>query len=828
MSRLASTLSSLSSGPAPLRVSSKWSSSPPSPSAASPSTASSTSLKLSDSSSDLSPSSTPSPASSRPSSPGDVEWQSALSPLDEFASSLSARTVLLTGVDVAAKRAELRDYFHRTFSLYESLFSLLSSDAAFYEQPDRLRHPLIFYFGHTAVFFINKLVLARLLRVDQRVDPAIEATCAIGVDEMSWDDWNAAHYQWPTVQQLREYRAKVRRVVDDVISRMELTLPIDWSSAAWVILMGIEHERIHLETSSVLFRQLPLQHIKPSPIFPLCPSARHTVDSVPANQLIVVPAGVASIGKRADDCTYGWDNEYGQHRAEVQSFETAAFLVSNAEYLQFVESGGYREQQWWGDEGWRYKTFRQLEAPLFWVKVRLGEWRYRAMSEEVTMPWDWPVDVNYLEAKAFCRWKSAQTNCIVRLPTEDEWVLMREWAYPLIDPASGAVNEQPYWTAAPGNINLEHFASASPIDRFPFGRSGVYDVIGNVWQHTETPIAGLPGFRYHPLYDDFSLPTFDGRHNLIVGGSFISTGNEALRSARYAFRRHFMQHAGFRYIVAQCQPPAADERPTMETDPAVAAALHQHYSPTQPLGLPNYHQTIARQLVSAVKVQQTAGEMAQRPLSVLEVGCGVGRTAFELAACGLFDRITAIDRTTRLIRLASYLQHQPTHSSSSSPLQYCLTSEGELQSVHEASLSSTSLSLSSAQLASIAFLQDDADNMKHSAATPYNALIANCHLEHMSRPAAFLASCHTRLVVGGVLLIACTFQWRDGVTVQDEWLGGRRENGEAISGTRALTDTLAPHFDLLQPPVELYRVEQHNQRAATLHTVHVSIWSRRT
>ena len=405
-------------------------------------------------------------------------------------------------------------------------------------------------------------------------------------------------------------------------------------------------------------------------------------------------------------------------------------------------------------------------------------------------------------------------------------MVLREWAWPAVEPVSGALNDQPYWPVAPGNINLEHFASSSPIDRFSFGSSGLFDVIGNVWQHTETPIAGLPGFRYHPLYDDFSLPTFDGRHNLIVGGSFISTGNESLRSARYAFRRHFMQHAGFRYVVAQCEAPAPDERPTMETDPIVAAALHEHYAPSQPLGLPNFHQAVAQHVINAVKLQQADGLMATKPLTVMELGCGVGRTAFELAASGLFERVTAIDRTTRLIRLASHLQQQQHAAAASSPLQYCLPSEGELHSVHEASLAAVSPSPTSAQLDCIAFLQDDADNMKHS--TPlYDVLLLSCLLEQISRPASFLASCHSRLAVGGVLLVASSFQWRDGVTSREEWLGGRRENGEAVSGLRALTDALAPHFDALQPPVELYRLEQHNARLGTLRTVHVSTWIKR-
>jgi hypothetical protein len=59
---------------------------------------------------------------------------------------------------------------------------------------------------------------------------------------------------------------------------------------------------------------------------------------------------------------------------------------------------------------------------------------------------------------------------------------------------------------------------------------------------------GFPGFKVHPSYKDFSSPTFDGKHNMIKGGSWISTGNESIINSRYAFRRHFYQHAGFRCV----------------------------------------------------------------------------------------------------------------------------------------------------------------------------------------------------------------------------------------------------------------------------------------
>lgn len=99
------------------------------------------------------------------------------------------------------------------------------------------------------------------------------------------------------------------------------------------------------------------------------------------------------------------------------------------------------------------------------------------------------------------------------------------------------------------NINLAHAASCVPVDTFAHGE--LYDAVGNVWQWTQTQMDGFDGFFTHPWYDDFSLPTFDGKHNLIKGGSWISTGNEILLESRYAFRRHFIQHAGFRYVIGE-------------------------------------------------------------------------------------------------------------------------------------------------------------------------------------------------------------------------------------------------------------------------------------
>ena len=172
-------------------------------------------------------------------------------------------TPLLTGVDADLKRQQISDYFHATFDRYEQLFDVLTCDEAYYVKPIALRHPLIFYFGHTATFFINKLVLAGL--IEQRINPGFESMFAIGVDEMSWDDLSDQRYDWPRVDEVRAYRQAVRATVSRLIESLPLNLPIGWEDPWWLIVMGIEHERIHLETSSVLIRQHQLKHVQKHP-----------------------------------------------------------------------------------------------------------------------------------------------------------------------------------------------------------------------------------------------------------------------------------------------------------------------------------------------------------------------------------------------------------------------------------------------------------------------------------------------------------------------------------------------------------------------------------
>ena len=114
------------------------------------------------------------------------------------------RTLVLNEGSPQQKREELLHYFQSTFDQYDLLFETLNCDAAWFEKAIPLRHPLIFYYGHTAAVFVNKLITAKL--IDQRLDPNMESTVAVGVDEMSWDDLDEQNYRWPTVNEVRTYQ----------------------------------------------------------------------------------------------------------------------------------------------------------------------------------------------------------------------------------------------------------------------------------------------------------------------------------------------------------------------------------------------------------------------------------------------------------------------------------------------------------------------------------------------------------------------------------------------------------------------------------------------
>ena len=696
------------------------------------------------------------------------------------------KTILLDKGAPELKRAEIRKYFHDTFTIDEMLYETINCDEAFYLRADPLRHPLIFYLGHTAVFYINKLMVAKL--ISQRLNPKYESMFAIGVDEMSWDDLNMAHYEWPSVAEVKAYREQVRGLVDNLIINLPLEMPITWDNPWWAIIMGIEHQRIHLETSSVLIRQLPIDKVRQLEMWAICKES----GEAPQNQLLPVSGQTIVLGKKWDAALYGWDNEYGTYQSEVKDFSASKYLCSNREFYDFILAGGYQSEEYWTPEGWAWKCFQQAEHPRFWQRHADQQFFLRTMASIIPMPWNWPVEVNYLEAKAWCNWKARTSGLPIRLPSEPEW-------YALRDLYIGT--DQPFWDKAPGNINLEYYASCCPVDRF--GCGDFYDLIGNVWQWTESPIFGYAGFKVHPYYDDFSTPTFDNQHNLIKGGSWISTGNEAIRDSRYAFRRHFYQHAGFRYISSDAPIEVPEELYESEAD--VISWCETDWG-SSPLEAPSYYD----RLLSMINAQLGNAQIHR----AMHIGCKTGRLTFMLAS--IFEEVIGLDTTARLIKAATRMKEQER-------LRYIHPIEGEVFEYREHCLSEYGLEGLSSR---VSFMQLDASNLNPKY-RDFDFVLAEGVISGTLNPRAFIAEIPHRLNPSGILVIADSYNWQDEITPPDQRLGGYRQDGEPILSFRVLEELLGHSFSLLCPPQDLLHAIAIESRNYRLHKVHVSIWQKR-
>jgi 5-histidylcysteine sulfoxide synthase/putative 4-mercaptohistidine N1-methyltranferase len=696
---------------------------------------------------------------------------------------LLQRTPALDGQNPESKRAEIADYYNAVSDRYESLFQTLACDEAYYEKAIPLRHPLIFYYGHTATFFVNKLVLAKLL--PERIDPRLESIFAVGVDEMSWDDLDETHYEWPSVAEVKAYREKVRAAVLNLIHTLPLQLPITWSGSWWPIIMGIEHELIHLETSTVLIRQHRLEYLRGDADW--APSGEH--GRAPVNELLTVAGGSVNLGKPRDAISYGWDNEYGHREVELEEFKASKYLVSNGEFLEFVEAGGYQNDAFWDAEGTQWKQFAQAAHPTFWIPG--AQWHLRLMTEEVDMRWDWPAEVNYHEAKAFCNWKAEQSGQPVRLPTEDEWYRLYDVAQPGEVPSDGP---------ASANLQLDHGASSCPVNRFAHGE--FFDVVGNVWQWTETPMYPYDGFEVHPLYDDFTTPTFDNQHNLIKGGSWVSCGNETLRSARYAFRRHFFQHAGFRYVSSHAK--AKEPNAYYESDRQMSEYAEFHYGDTW-FNVPNFPAAVAQLCIDV---------MGERPAhSALDLGCASGRATFELARH--FDQVTGIDFSARFVSQGVEMAEQGV-------LRYTLTEEGDLVSYRTATLEQHGLENTTEK---VSFFQGDACNLKPQL-TGYDLIMAVNLIDRLYNPSQFLGQVHQRINLGGLLVVASPYTWLEDHTPKEQWIGGYKKDGESYTTLDGLRDILGDHFVQIGDPRKLEFVIRETQHKFQHSFSEVTVWER--
>jgi iron(II)-dependent oxidoreductase len=404
---------------------------------------------------------------------------------------------------------------------------------AMYDRPIPERHRIIFYVGHLEAFDWN--LLHENVFGLRSFHPEFDRLFAFGIDPVGGGLPADQPSDWPSLVRVREYVRKIRASLDGKLAGIGETgqYQRDGFSLDTLLNVAIEHRLMHVETLAYMLHQLPLDR--------KVPLVKSYIAGTPpvAHSMIEIPAGTAQLGLKRGSGVFGWDNEFEAHAVQVPGFEIDRYMVTNRQFLEFTEAGGYDTRELWRESDWEWKSASNISHPVFWRKQN-GVWLCRTMFNEIPLPLDWPVYVSHAEASAYARWVGKA------LPTEAQW---QRAAYGSSEKKESVY---PWGNEAPnpsrGNFDLESWDPA-PVNAHPDGKSsfGVEGMLGNGWEWTSTVFGPLPGFEPFPFYRGYSADFFDGKHFVIKGGS----PRTAACMLRPTFRNWFQSH--YQYVYAGCR-----------------------------------------------------------------------------------------------------------------------------------------------------------------------------------------------------------------------------------------------------------------------------------
>jgi len=377
--------------------------------------------------------------------------------------------------------------------------------------------PVKWHLAHTSWFF-ETFILVPYLPGYRRFHPEF------GVLFNSY--YNAVGPRWPRVQrgvlsrptvaEVYAYRVHVDQGMTklfepdkkDLLDRMASTLAL-----------GLNHEQQHQELILTdLKHALASNLLRPSYRESRVEGRESMIDdgqgapaildsrSAPSTDWVPFPAGVFAIGHEGNG--FAFDNESPRHNVYLDGFRIASALVTNGEYLAFLEDGGYERPELWLSDGWTVRQGQGWTAPLYWDCTQ-DQWQVMTLGGLQALDPREPVcHVSFYEADAYARWIGA------RLPLEAEWEVAA--------------------TAPVGHfLESEHFhpaAHPAPDDSGP-----LFQLYGDVWQWTGSPYVGYPG--YTPLAG--ALGEYNGKfmcnQMVLRGASCVTPRSHARRTYRNFF-----------------------------------------------------------------------------------------------------------------------------------------------------------------------------------------------------------------------------------------------------------------------------------------------------
>ena len=319
----------------------------------------------------------------------------------------------------------------------------------------------------------------------------------------------------PGLAEVLRYRASVDEAVIAALNAGVSTVLEE------IVELGLHHEQQHQE----LFLTDTLYNLAQNPINPAYQQVPYQASKSTAGStakstagMVAFDGGLHTLGH--DGHGYGFDNEFPQHKVYLEPYSLANTLVTNQDWIAFIEDGGYRNPLLWLSDGWKTLQNEAWDMPLYWFKPGDGDAQYRCMTlaglQSVSL--QAPVcHISYFEADAFARWAGK------RLPTESEWEL-----------------------AARGQAIQGNFAESGRYMPQPAGLAQggpLRQLYGDVWEWTASPYTAYPGFKTRPgAVGEYNGKFMNGQY--VLRGGSCATPKDHIRAT---YRNFFYPHQRWQF-----------------------------------------------------------------------------------------------------------------------------------------------------------------------------------------------------------------------------------------------------------------------------------------
>jgi len=314
----------------------------------------------------------------------------------------------------------------------------------------------------------------------------------------------------PTVDEVYEYREYVDKNMNKIFKNLD---DKKFAKIAEVIEIGIHHEQQHQELIITDIKHV----LSENPLYPTYKKSAEKKEKKKTSSAgwINFDGGIRTIGNEGDN--FGYDNEFPLHKTYLEPFSLSSKLVTNGEYLEFLNDGGYSKPELWLSDGWDTVSSNNWESPLYWIK-KDGRWHHFSLGGLKELDLSQPVcHISFYEAEAFSRWAGA------RLPSEFEWEI------------------------ASKDLKIEgNFVDSGNFHPVAIknGNGNLSQMYGDVWEWTRSPYTPYPGYNTLPG----ALGEYNGKfmcNQMVLRGGSCATSKSHIRNS---YRNFFSPDARWQFM----------------------------------------------------------------------------------------------------------------------------------------------------------------------------------------------------------------------------------------------------------------------------------------